>query len=88
MKIMTPTIHMNGSNAESLKNEYRAAWDAAGELLGALRNIDLNSRDYYVKPEPNAFDQARDQACARYTAVSKIRGELETIILSIQEQQR
>jgi hypothetical protein len=88
VKIMTPTIHMNGSNAETLRREYLDAAIAAVDLLFALRNIDLNSRDYYVNPEPNAFNQARDQACARYTAVSKIRQELETIILSIQEQQR
>lgn len=84
---MTPRIHRNGSNAESLKAEYRDAYVAAGDLLDQLRAIDLNARDYYVRPEPEAFEQARRESEGRYMAVRRIREELETIILAIQEQQ-
>lgn len=87
MKIMTPTIHMNGSNAESLKNEYMAAYRAASDLIHAFHRIDLHARDYYVKPEPDAFEQARNESSARYMAVRRIREELEFIILAIQTQQ-
>jgi hypothetical protein len=87
VKIITPTIHMNGSNAESLKNEYLNAYEVAGQLLDALDHIDLNARDYYVQKDPDAFAHARDQASARYMKVRAIRAELETIIQSIQEQQ-
>lgn len=88
MKISTPTIHMNGSSAKSLKNEYMEAYVAAGELLNQLNAIDLNARDYYVQSDPDAFEQARLQSSARCFAVKNIRKELETIILAIQEQQR
>ena len=89
MKVMTPTIHLNGSNGESLKNDYLEAYVAAGELLDKLKAIDLNARDYYVRPGGQAdFQQACAESVARYAAVKNIRQELETIILSIQEQQR
>jgi hypothetical protein len=88
MNIMTPKIHRNGSNAESLKEEYLDAYVAAGELLAKLCAIDLNARDYYVRPEPDAFEQARKESEARYMSVRQIREELETIIQSIQEQKR
>ena len=65
-----------------------AAYAAANELLDALEGIDLHARDYYVQPEPDAFEHARQQSSARYMAVKNIRQELETIILAIQEQQQ
>lgn len=87
MKIATPTIHLNGSNAELLKSEYMAAYNTAQELLSALKAIDLNAREYYLQPEPDAFDYARQQSSAHYNAVMNIRKELATIIMAIQEQQ-
>jgi hypothetical protein len=87
MKIMTPTIHLNGSNAESLKGEYMAAYEAAQDLLLKLSEIDLNARDYYVQANPLAFQIACTQSVARYQAVKNIRNELEQIIMAIQDQQ-
>ena len=81
-----PTIHLNGSNGTVLELEYRAAYDAARELLSALEAIDLNARDYYVQPDPQAFQIAREQSSARYVAVKNVRKKLETIILAISQQ--
>jgi hypothetical protein len=87
MKIAIPTIHLNGSNAESLKNEYIQAYIVAGELLNKLQAIDLNGRDYYVQADERAFEQARQESSARYMAVKTIRAELDHIIAAIERQQ-
>ena len=86
-KIAVPTIHMGGSNAESLKREYMQAYHDARVLLKSLEAIELHARDYYVHPDPEAFELARNQSSARYVSVLNIRKELETIIFAIQEQQ-
>ena len=86
--MMTPTIHRNGSNGALLKEEYLVAFDAARELLSALEAIELNARDYYVNPDPNAFEQARQESSTRFVAVKTVRDEMQDFIVAIQDQQR
>lgn len=83
----TPTIHLNGTPADRLLEQYTTAYVKAQELLDALGQIDFNARDYYVQ-EPGAFEVAREESVARYQAVKQIRSEMQDFILAIQEQQR
>ena len=53
-----PTIHLNGTGADSLKQEYRAARRAIGAAVDALAAATCNARDFYPQ-EPGAWQRAR-----------------------------
>jgi hypothetical protein len=86
--MMTPTIHLNGTPADRLVEQYTDAFAKAQELLIALANIEFNARDYYINPDPNAFEQARQESSTRFVAVKTVRDEMQDFIVAIQDQQR
>jgi hypothetical protein len=53
-----PTIHLNGTGAQSLKDEYRALRKAVETAEDALVAATCNGRDFYPQ-EPGAFEAAR-----------------------------
>jgi len=53
-----PTIHLNGTGAQSLKDEYRALRHAVLAAEDALVAATCNGRDFYPQ-EPGAFEAAR-----------------------------
>jgi len=55
-----PTIHINGSSAESLTKDYSHARRAVQEASIALMSVDFNARDYYVQG-PSAWTEAVKQ---------------------------
>ena len=55
-----PTIHLNGTGAGSLKQEYRAARRAIGAAVDALAAATFNARDFYPQ-EPGAWQRACDE---------------------------
>jgi hypothetical protein len=60
MTTTLPTIHLNGTGAQSLKDEYRAvrqAVEAAGDALAAAT---CNARDFYPQ-DPGAWQRARSE---------------------------
>ena len=52
-----PTIHLNGTGARSLADEYRAFWPALDKAAAALQNATCNARDFYPQ-EPGAYERA------------------------------
>ena len=56
--IALPTIHLNGTGATGLRDEYRAVRIAAAATADALWNATCNARDFYPQ-EPGAFQQAQ-----------------------------
>lgn len=85
--VSIPTIHMNGTSAESLINDAMAAYQAVGKALDAMRHVTPNLRDYYIKGD-EAGQEARDQHQQRVMKLSDVREDLEAIIIGIQDQQR
>jgi hypothetical protein len=55
-----PTIHLNGTGADNLKREYRAARRAIGAAVDALAAATCNARDFYPQ-EFGAWQRARDE---------------------------
>jgi hypothetical protein len=53
-----PTIHLNGTGADSLKQEYRAARRAISAAVDVLAAATCNARDFYPQ-EPGAWERAR-----------------------------
>ena len=54
-----PTIHLNGTGADSLKKEYRAARRAIGAAVDALAAATCNARDFYPQG-PGGYQRARE----------------------------
>ena len=60
MKILLPTIHLNGTGRQTLKEEYDAAAAALYAFIGKWEAITFNARDYYPQGD-EAFEAAREQ---------------------------
>jgi hypothetical protein len=54
-----PTIHLNGTGADSLKREYRAARRAIGAAVDALAAATCNARDFDPQG-PGGYQRARE----------------------------
>lgn len=46
-----PTIHLNGTSAETLRNEYGAASQAIAAAMEALQRCECNARDFYPQQD-------------------------------------
>ena len=55
-----PTIHLNGTGADTLQREYRAVRKAIAAARDALAAATCNQRDFYPQ-EPGAWQQARTE---------------------------
>ena len=58
MTTTLPTIHLNGTGAQNLEEEYRAVRQAVSAAGDALQAATCNARDFYPQ-EPGAWQRAR-----------------------------
>jgi hypothetical protein len=70
-----PTIHLNGTSAESLLEQYRAAMDALQDAQSALAGTQPNGRDYYPAG-PEAMDAALKEHWDRMTRLKEVRDQI------------
>lgn len=84
-KIVTPTIHLNGSSGEVLRDQYRDAHRAIVKALDVLSEVGLNARDYYPQGA-TAYFEARRQHENWLIDLYKIEKDLDGIVDSIQNQ--
>ena len=52
-----PTLHLNGTGKNDLRDGYADAYDAIDKAIEALANAELNGRDFYPQG-PGAYSQA------------------------------
>ena len=81
-----PTIHRNGTSAESL---YEDACTALGALRAAVRALEQaapNARDYYPQGD-SAIDEVFREHDARVERVVSVIRELETVVEHIADAQ-
>ena len=57
-----PTIHLNGTSAESLRDEYYAVRMAIKGAMNALENATLNARDFYPQDHENWVRAQKERA--------------------------
>jgi hypothetical protein len=70
-----PSIHLNGTSAQSLADDLRTAGDALYTALSAVNACVPNPRDYYPQG-PNAFASATAEHAARLRLLEKVCDEL------------
>ncbi len=55
-----PTIHLNGTGAKSLADEYHAVYKAVSQVFAAMTLATCNARDFYPQGD-DAYKQARKE---------------------------
>ena len=83
--MLTPTVHMNGTAGEVLRNQYTTAADAVRKAIDAVCDAGPNARDYYVQG-PDAALTAQREHEARVKTLKTVRDELAAIAEGIQDQ--
>lgn len=63
IKLVVPTIHLNGSSRERLTGALEKAAEAVRLAQEALTETSPHGRDYYVQADPTVFINA----CLQYT---------------------
>ena len=58
--VTLPTIHINGTSAGSLQEEYHNVRKAVMTAFDALASATCNHRDFYPQ-EPGAWERAREE---------------------------
>jgi hypothetical protein len=76
--VRLPSIHLNGTDAQSLFDGYRNAHEAILAAKKALAQCAPNGRDYYVQ-EGNAINEAMSEHRARMAALERIERDLEAL---------
>ena len=75
-RMTLPTVHLNGTSAQSLYDAAEAAHDAVREAMRLLQQAAPNGRDYYPKG-PSVFHQAQGEHVERLAHLQFVMGELE-----------
>lgn len=83
--MIKPTIHLNGTSAKMLEEDYGKAHDLLQDFRDAFCRVEFHARDYYVQGD-NAFSQARKEREEILQKISEIDSYLMEIRLSVQEQ--
>lgn len=85
--LAVPTVHLNGSHGPTLVSDLQTAYVAVDAAIDALARAMPHGRDYYVQPSPHhALAQATREHCARVAVLARVRRELTTIAIAIQDQ--
>lgn len=66
-----PTIHLNGTSADSLYNEYRALRKSVNKTIDTLVAATCNPRDFYPQ-EPGAWEAAKQEREQMLEALRKV----------------
>jgi len=81
-QIVVPSIHMNGSDADTLFEGYAEATGAIRKALKAMEAASPNARDYYVQGA-DAYGQAVKQHVARADKLLEVQKEIFEILESV-----
>lgn len=74
-----PIVHLNGSGRDNLLKQYRDAYDALHNAIGALIEMSPHGRDYYVHPDPEAFSNARQDNRKRIAKLNEVLDEISIL---------
>jgi hypothetical protein len=82
---MIPTVHLNGTAGEVLRDQYAAAAEALRKAIDAVCDAGPNARDYYVQG-PDAGSAVQREHEARVASLKRVRDDLAMIREGIQDQ--
>ena len=71
-----PTIHLNGTGAKSLADEYHAVYQAIEQAADALQAATCNARDFYPQGDA-AWQQAREERAEMFRKLNELQAYAE-----------
>lgn len=71
-----PTIHINGTGARSLADEYHAVYQAIDRASDALQAATCNARDFYPQGDA-AWQKARDERAEMFRKLAEVQAYAE-----------
>ncbi len=71
-----PTIHLNGTSAKSLADEYHAVYQAIDRACFALAAATCDARDFYPQVD-GAYQQARQERDDAFLKLKEVRDMAE-----------
>lgn len=77
-----PTVHLNGTGAQQLCEQYHEMCDALNDAIDTLCKNAPHGRDYYPQGD-SAFAEARAEHDARIKALTEMRNELMGIFKQV-----
>lgn len=83
--LIKPTVHLNGTPGERLRDGYQVAAIAVLKAQDALQAAAPNARDYYVQGD-SVYAKARAEHDERVMRLREIREELMALAESVQDQ--
>ena len=83
---IAPLVHMNGTSAKDLLEQFVDACHALREAIAAVNETAPNQRDFYTLPE-TAWAQARAEHEARLHRLHSVLAELDGIAENVADQQ-
>jgi hypothetical protein len=83
--MMIPTVHLNGTAGEVLRDQFATALEATRKAIDAICDAGPNARDYYVQGHDAALVAKREHE-GRLTALKSVRDDLAAIVEGIQDQ--
>jgi hypothetical protein len=84
-RLVVPRVHLNGSAAEHLSDDYQHAYGALRDALTAVQATAPSERDYYVQ-EDGAYAQARREHEERVQRLVAVQAELIALFVAVEEQ--
>jgi hypothetical protein len=85
MAVLIPTVHLNGSHAEGLREEAHRAMCAIGDAISAVGDMGPDARDYYPQG-PNVASVARRDHDGRIARLRSVLEEISAIYDGIDDQ--
>jgi hypothetical protein len=84
MTIALPTIHLNGTSAESLRDQYETALRATMRAVECLSDAAPNGRDYYTQG-PDVGTRAAKEHAERLEKLLAVQRDLQALFEHTQE---
>ncbi len=79
-----PTIHLNGSGADNLYQEYKAAWNSVRATREALVHATCNARDFYPQGD-SAFSKAREERSEAFLHLQQVEEYLASWLMHLSD---
>lgn len=80
-----PTLHLNGTGATTLRDEYAAAYDALKKAREAFASTTCNGRDFYPQGA-DAYYKARDERAEAFDHLDKAIRYIGDVLMGICDQ--
>ena len=80
-----PTLHLNGTGATTLRDEYAAAYDAIEQAIRTLGDATSNARDFYPQG-PNAYWLHRKERDEAFVKLREVQSYIEALLTGICDQ--